>query len=90
MIWVVAFADWKYYLILMCLIFYFLKEHPKLMWVSYSIVALLYIFYVKLFDNPFHFAFTWNFVAWRFGVFLVPLFFMLYNGKPGEKSAFNK
>lgn len=88
--WVAAFSNWHYYLILMCLIFYFLKNDLRKMWIAYSAVALLYIFSVQLFANPFHFAFTMNFELFKVGAFLVPLFFMFYNGKSGNKSAFNK
>ena len=89
-IWVSAFADWQFYLVLMCLIFYFLKNNPKKMWIAYSIVALMYTFTVTIFANPFDIKFTWNFVIFGFGTFLIPFFFQLYNGKPGTKSAFNK
>ena len=89
-LWLSAFANWQYYLILLCLIFYFLKGNPKKMWITYTIVAFLYIFSVSIFANPLHIAFTWEFFPWKFGVFLVPFFFSLYNGESGKKSAFNK
>ncbi|MCQ2972520.1 MAG: conjugal transfer protein TraX [archaeon] len=44
MIWISAFANWQFYLIFMCLIFYFLKDNPKKMWIAYSIVGILYIY----------------------------------------------
>ena len=89
-LWLAAFSNWHYYLILLCMIFYFLKDNPKKMWISYFIVALLYIFSIRLFNNPFQFAFTMQFELYKIGTFLVPLFFLLYNGKPGTKSEFNK
>lgn len=89
-LWLSAFSNWDYYLILLCLIFYFFKEDPKKMWALYTVVALLYIFTVRLFANPFHFAFTMDFQIHKIGMFLVPLFFLMYNGKSGKKSAFNK
>lgn len=89
-LWLSAFCNWHYYLILLCLIFYYFKEDPKKMWTLYSIVALLYIFSVRLFANPFHLAFSLEFELYTLGVFLVPSFFLLYNGKSGTKNAFNK
>lgn len=88
--WLSAFADWQFYLISMCLIFYFLKNNPKKMWIAYSIVDLMYTFTVTLFANPFDIRFTWNFVLFGFGAFLIPFFFKFYNGEPGKKSSFNK
>ncbi|MBQ2666422.1 MAG: hypothetical protein IJD23_10525 [Spirochaetaceae bacterium] len=88
--WISSFSNWHYVMILLCLIFYFLKENPKRMWFAFSIVALLYIFNVRLFADPFAPAFTMNFIFFKIGIFLVPLFFMLYNGKAGNKSSFNK
>lgn len=89
-LWISAFSNWQYILILLCLIFYFLKENPKKMWFAFSIVALLYIFTVRIFANPFAPALTMDFVPFKIGIFLVPLFFMCYNGKAGHKSSFNK
>ena len=89
-LWISSFANWQYYLVLLCLIFYFLKDDPKKMWAAFSVVALLYIFAVNLFKNPFQLMFSMEFTLYRIGIFLVPLFFLVYNGKPGKKSAFNK
>ena len=89
-LWISAFANWQYYIVLLCLIFYFLKDDFKKMWIAFSIVALLYIFSVTLFENPFHLAFSMQFTLHRIGIFLVPLFFLFYNGKSGNKSSFNK
>lgn len=85
-----AFANWHYILILLCLIFYFFKENPKKMWALYAIVSLLYIFNVRLFANPFQFAFTFDFELFRTGILMIPLFFLFYNGESGSKSSFNK
>ena len=89
-LWISAFANWQYYLILLCLIFYFLKDNPKKMWISFSIVALLYIFSVRLFANPFVLKFSMEFVLYKTGIFLIPFFFLLYNGLSGSKTALNK
>lgn len=88
--WISAFSNWHYCLILLCLIFYFCRENPKKMWTLFTIVAFLYIFSIRLFADPFHLAFSMNFELYRIGIFLVPLFFSMYNGEAGTKSAFNK
>lgn len=89
-LWLSAFCNWYYYLILLCLIFYYFREDPKKLWASFFVVALLYIFTVRLFVNPFHLAFSMEFQIYKIGMFLVPFFFLMYNGKSGKKSAFNK
>ncbi len=88
--WLAAFTGWRYYLILLCLIFYFLRDNPKKMWSAFFIVAFLVMFNVMLFKNPFQFKFGMEFDIYTIGILLVPLFFALYDGKPGNKSAFNK
>jgi len=89
-VWISAFSDWKFLLIAMCLIFYFLKDDPKKLWGVFSIIAILNMFSVRIFSNPFYPAFTMNFELSEVGIILVPLFFALYNGKPGSKSSFHK
>ncbi len=89
--WIATFCNWQFYLVLLCLIFYFLKENPKKMWIAYTVVALMYIFNITFFANPFAFEFTMDFNQLaRFGVFLVPFFFTLYNGEGGSKSEIHK
>lgn len=89
-LWLAAFGNWSYYIILFCLIFYFLKDNLKVMWTAFTVVSLLYIFSIRLFLNPFHLALTWSFVPFGLGLLIVPFFLTLYNGKPGNKSKFNK
>ena len=89
-LYITAFSNWHYYLILLCLIFYFLKDNPRRLWFSFFIVSLLYIFEVRLFRDPFHFSFTMHFIIFAIGILLVPLFLLFYNGKSGKKSSFNK
>ena len=89
-LWISAFSNWNYYIILLCLIFYYFKDDPKKLWASYVVIALLYIFSVRIFANPFHLAFSMDFQIHKLGMFLVPFFFLMYNGKSGTKSAFNK
>ena len=89
-LWISAFCNWYYYIILLCLIFYYFKEDPKKLWASFAVVALLYIFSIRIFANPFHFAFSMGFEIYKLGIIFVPFFFLLYNGKSGTKSAFNK
>lgn len=89
-IWLAAFCNWEYYLILLYLIFYFLKDNPKKMWIAYFVTMILYIFSVRLFANPFAIKFSAEFLLFKVGTFLVPIFFLLYNGKPGSKSTIHK
>lgn len=90
LLWLAGFCNWHYTIVLLCLIFYFFRDNPKKMWGLYLIISLLYIFTVNIFENPFHFAFTMEFVFYKLGMFIVPFFFMLYNGESGTKSWFNK
>ncbi len=88
------FGDWNYFAILMVLIFYFLKEKPVWMWVTYSAVCLLYYFGIF----PIHGIWPITIIPtakiqhlWRLGALLViPTMIFFYNGKPGIKSSFNK
>ena len=89
-LWLSAFCNWYYYLIILCLIFYFFKDDPKKMWTLFSVLAIIYIFSIRIFLNPFHLAFSWGFEIYKLGIILVPFFFLLYNGKSGTKSAFHK
>ena len=89
-VWISAFSDWKFFLVAMCLIFYFFKDDPKKLWGAFSIIALLSMFSVRIFANPFYPAFSMNFDLSEAGIILVPLYFALYNGKPGSKSSFHK
>lgn len=89
-LWIASFCNWQYYLIFLCLIFYFFRDNPKKMWISFIIIGLLYTFSVRLFANHFMLNFTAEFVLFRTGIFMVPFFFLLYNGKSGSKSSFNK
>lgn len=89
-VWISSFSDWKFILIAMCLIFYFFKDDPKKLWGTFAIIAILSMFSVRLLVNPFYPAFSMNFELSEAGIILVPLFFALYNGKPGSKSAFHK
>lgn len=89
-LWLAEFGNWQYTVVLFCLIFYFYRDNPKIMWCLYLIVSVLYMFSVNLFDNPFHFALTYDFVFYKLGMFIVPFFLLLYNGEPGSKSAVHK
>ncbi len=85
-----CFGDWNYYIVLFCLIFYFLRNNKPMMWSAFLFVALLHIFGIK-FDNLFTFTFNPKIKIFRLGILLVPLFLeYFYNGLPGKKSAFNK
>ncbi|MDY3096382.1 MAG: TraX family protein [Methanobrevibacter sp.] len=53
-------------------------------------VGLLYVFDVRLLANPFYLSFTWNFIMFRLGIFLVPFLLLFYNGKPGSKASIHK
>ena len=86
---IASFSDYSYFAVLYCLIFYFLKNNPVYKWTAFSIVSLLYVFNVT-FLNPLALNVTYEFMAFRFGVFLTPFLLLLYNGKPGKKSSFNK
>ena len=89
-LWIGAFCHWQYFVIVLCLNFYFLKDNPKKMWLAFIILAILRAFDVRLFLNPFCPAFTTHFELYKLGIFLVPVLFALYNGQSGSKSAFNK
>ena len=84
-----TFSDYSYFAILYCLIFYFLKNKPVHKAVAFTIVSLLYVFNVTLL-NPFTFTWAFEYIPFRFGVFLTPLLLAFYNGEPGKKSEFNK
>ena len=90
-LYVSCFGDWKYWNILFCLAFWFLRDKKIYMWGAYIIIALTYIFNLipaNIFDFT---TFEPEFKLYRIGTLLViPFIALLYNGKPGKKSAFNK
>ena len=84
------FGDWLYYDVLMCLVFYFLRNDRKKMWLAYSAVMLLYVFGIMP-SNSVTLELAPKFSFYRLGTFLViPFIELLYNGKPGPKNSFNK
>lgn len=84
------FANFQYYIVLWCLIFYFFRDNNMHKWILFVIVGFLYTFDVHLLTNAVNPGFCWNFTASKLGFLLVPFFFLLYNGKPGGKSPFDK
>ena len=88
--YIAGFGDWKYWDVLFCLNFYFLRNNKNRMWAVYSIIAVMYVFNFCLANN-FAPGINVGFYLYRTGVFLViPFIELLYNGKAGKKSAFNK
>lgn len=90
-LWLSFFGDWSFGNVLFCLIFYFLKNDKKKMWLAYILVCLTYIFNIYFSANPFNMVLEPGFYLYRVGTLLViPFVELLYNGKPGKKSFINK
>lgn len=89
--WLALFTDWKYINVLFCLVFYFFADNKVAKWISYTVISLLYIFNFYFFTNPFNPQPEIEFHFYRVGTLLViPFIELLYNGKLGKKSSFNK
>lgn len=89
-LYIASFSNYHYFIVILCLIFYFLKDKPLYKWLCFSIIGLLYAFNVRLFLNPFYLDFTWEFTLFKMGIFLIPFLLLLYNGEPGGKSPVHK
>lgn len=89
-LWLSLFTDWRWFLVGYSICFFvFRNDHTK-MWLGYSVVTLLYCFWVVP-DNPFLLRMEPGFAPYRLASFLViPLMEYCYNGKPGKKSTFNQ
>ena len=84
------FANFQYFIVLWCLIFYFFRDNDLYKWTLFVIVGFSYAFDIHLLTNAINLGFCWNFIPSKLGFLLVPFFFLLYNGEPGGKSKFHK
>lgn len=83
------FFDWGGYCVLLTLIFYYFRGNKVLKWILYSIVCLVYGFYI--FIDPIKFSISTGNNIYALGCLLViPIIELLYNGDSGKKNNFNK
>lgn len=89
--WISLFCDWWFMNILYCLSFYYLRDKKVGKWVSYALLSCLYIFNIYINTNPFNPILEPKFCLYRIGNLLViPFVTLLYNGKQGKRTFFNK
>lgn len=89
-LWISLFTDWRWFLVAYSICFFVFRDDHRKMWLGYSVVTLLYCFWVVP-DNPFLMRMEPAFAPYRLAGFLViPLMEYGYNGKPGKKTPFNQ
>lgn len=89
--WISLFSDWWFMNVLYCLSFYFLRDKKILKWISYALISCLYIFNIYINANPFGPILDPKFYLYRVGnLMVIPFLTLLYNGKHGNKTLFNK
>lgn len=84
-------ADWGYWCVLMCFIFWKFRERHAMKWALYALLSVSYIFRFTVFQNPLCVEVTHSFAWFRLGILLAaPVLELLYNGQKGRGSRFDK
>ena len=82
------FGDWAFFVPIMVLCFYLLRDNKKYLLIFYSIVSVLVLAsdITILCLN----GYNWYLELWQAGMFLFIPLYLSYNGEPGSPASFHK
>ena len=82
------FGDWAFFVPVMVLCFYILRDNKKKLLFFYSIVSILVL--VSDITILCLKGYNWYLELWQAGMFLFIPLYLSYNGEPGSRAAFHK